>query len=64
MLEIGMVTEIVSANGQNALETVGISLLIAITIHNFGGYILGYFSAKTSKLNETKASAIAIEIGI
>lgn len=64
MVGIGFIIIIVTASGQKSLETVGGLLLLAVFIHNVGGYILGYFSAKLLKLKEKDARAIALEVGM
>jgi BASS family bile acid:Na+ symporter len=64
MVGIGFIIIIVTASGQKSLETVGGLLLLAVFIHNVGGYFLGYFSAKILKLKEKDARAIALEVGM
>jgi BASS family bile acid:Na+ symporter len=64
MVGIGFIIIIVTASGQKSLETVGGLLLLAVLIHNVGGYFLGYFSAKLLKLKEKDARAIALEVGM
>jgi BASS family bile acid:Na+ symporter len=64
MVGIGFIIIIVTASGQKSLETVGGLLLLAVLIHNVGGYLLGYFSAKLLKLKEKDARAIALEVGM
>ncbi|HLO45388.1 MAG TPA: bile acid:sodium symporter family protein [Leadbetterella sp.] len=64
MVGIGFIIIIVTASGQKSLETVGGLLLLAVFIHNIGGYLLGYFSAKLLKLKEKDARAIALEVGM
>lgn len=64
MVGIGFIIIIVTASGQKSLETVGGLLLLAVFIHNVGGYLLGYFSAKLLKLKEKDARAIALEVGM
>jgi BASS family bile acid:Na+ symporter len=64
MVGIGLIIIIVTASGQKSLETVGGLLLLAVLIHNVGGYLLGYFSAKLLKLKEKDARAIALEVGM
>jgi bile acid:Na+ symporter, BASS family len=64
MVGIGFIIIIVTASGQKSLETVGGLLLLAVFLHNIGGYILGYFSAKLLKLKEKDARAIALEVGM
>lgn len=64
MVGIGFIITIVTASGQKSLETVGVLLLLAVFIHNIGGYLLGYFAAKLLKLKEKDARAIALEVGM
>lgn len=64
MVGIGFIITIVTASGQKSLETVGLLLLLAVFIHNMGGYLLGYFAAKLLKLKEKDARAIALEVGM
>ena len=64
MIGIAYIILIVTASGANSLKTVGVLLIFVVFIHNVFGYILGYFSAKTLKLNEADARAIALEVGM
>ena len=64
MVGIGFIITIVTASGQKSLETVGVLLLLAVFIHNIGGYLLGYFAAKLLNLKEKDARAIALEVGM
>lgn len=64
MIGIGFIIAIVTASGQQSLQSVGVLLLVAVFIHNIGGYFLGYYAAKIMKLEEKDARAIALEVGM
>jgi bile acid:Na+ symporter, BASS family len=64
MIGIGMVLVIITADKSEALKKVGLLLLLATAIHNLGGYLLGYWSARLLKFPEKDARTIAIEVGM
>lgn len=64
MAAIAFIILVVTASGNASLKTIGSMLIIVTAIHNLGGYLLGYYSAKALKLNEADARAIALEVGM
>lgn len=64
MIGIGVVIVVVTASGQKSLQTVGGMLIVAVFIHNIGGYFLGYTSAKLLKMSEQDCRTVALEVGM
>lgn len=64
MAGIALIIVIITAAGQKSLQTVGLALVFATLIHNIGGFILGYSSAKLFKLPEQDCRTVAIEVGL
>lgn len=64
MWSIALIVVIITANGRNALLSVGPLLVLTCMIHNFCGYFFGYFGAKLTGLSERDARTIAIEVGL
>lgn len=54
---------VISANGNHFLES-GAMLFLAVLIHNFGGYLLGYLAGKAAKMNAAKKRTLSIEVGM
>jgi len=61
---IALIVLIITANGRNALLSVGPLLVLACIIHNFCGFFFGYYGAKLTGLPEKDARTIAIEVGL
>jgi bile acid:Na+ symporter, BASS family len=64
MIGIGIVIVVVTASGQKSLQTVGGMLIVVVLIHNIGGYLLGYTSAKLLKMSEQDCRTVALEVGM
>jgi bile acid:Na+ symporter, BASS family len=64
MFGIGAIIIIVTASGQKSLQSVGGMLILAVIIHNVGGYILGYSGAKMLKMSEQDCRTVALEVGM
>lgn len=64
MFGIGIIIIIVTASGQKSLQTVGGMLILIVVIHNIGGYILGYSSAKLLRMSEQDCRTVALEVGM
>lgn len=64
MIAICFICGIIAANSSQAIQEVGWLLLLAVLLHNVIGYLLGYFGAKASSLNEADSRTIAIEVGL
>ncbi|GEL08214.1 bile acid:sodium symporter family protein [Salisediminibacterium halotolerans] len=58
-----IVAAVISGNTEN-LVTSGIAVFTAVILHNSFGLLLGYFTAKSVGLDETKRRAISIEVGM
>lgn len=64
MIGIGVVIIVVTASGQKSLQAVGGMLIVAVLIHNLGGYLLGYAGAKLLKMPEQDCRTVALEVGM
>lgn len=64
MAGIALIIVVITAAGRDALLVVGISLVLAVVLHNTCGYFLGYWSARLLKLEERDCRTIAIEVGL
>lgn len=64
MSGICFIIGIITARSSEKLLTVGIALITASIIHNFIGYILGYWGAKLVKLDESTCRTVAFEVGM
>lgn len=61
---ICLIIAIITARSRNELLTVGLTLLLAVMLHNGIGYLLGYWAARVFKLDETSCRTISIEVGM
>ena len=61
---IVLIIGIITANGRDSLLDIGALLILACIIHNAFGYILGYFVAKASGMDESSCRTIALEVGM
>lgn len=64
MVGITLIIVVITAAGQKSLQTVGFSLIIATILHNLGGFLLGYWGARLSGLNEQDCRTVSIEVGL
>ncbi|WP_240042695.1 MULTISPECIES: bile acid:sodium symporter family protein [Maribacter] len=64
MLAIGLIITIITAAGRDSLLDIGGILMFLVLIHNFFGYLLGYWYAKLFKMSEEDARTIALEVGM
>ncbi len=64
MAGICYIIAIITARSRDDLMTVGVYLIAAAIIHNFIGYILGYWFARAVRLDETTCRTVAIEVGL
>jgi len=64
MATIILVISIITANAREKLLDVGATLILAVAIHNFAGYLLGYWGAKLMRLSPEDARVVAIEVGM
>ena len=64
MLAILFFVTIVVAHNRDKLIAVGLALVAVAIIHNFIGYVLGYWSARAAGLPERDCRTISIEVGL
>ena len=64
MVGIAFIITIITAAGQAALLNVGGLLMVAVLMHNLGGYCLGYGAAKLFRMPEQDCRTVAIEVGL
>lgn len=64
MVGIALIIMVITAAGQESLLNVGALLLLAVLLHNIGGYILGYSAAKVLKMEEQDCRTVALEVGL
>jgi BASS family bile acid:Na+ symporter len=64
MAGICYIIAIITARSRDDLMTVGLYLIGASVIHNFVGYILGYWFARAARLDESSCRTVAFEVGM
>jgi len=64
MAGICYIIAIITARSRDDLITVGAYLIGASIIHNFVGYILGYWLARAGRLDESSCRTVAFEVGM
>jgi len=64
MVGICFIIAIITARSAEKLISVGPYLIAAAIIHNFVGYILGYWSARAARLDESSCRTVAFEVGM
>ena len=64
MLAILFFVTIVVAHNRDRLLVVGLALIGASIVHNFFGYILGYWASRMIGLSERDCRTLAIEVGL
>ena len=64
MAGICYIIAIITARSRNDLMTVGPYVIGAAIIHNFVGYILGYWFARAARLDESSCRTVAFEVGM
>jgi BASS family bile acid:Na+ symporter len=64
MVGICYIIAIITARSADMLMTVGAYLIGAAIIHNFIGYILGYWFARAARLDESSCRTVAFEVGM
>jgi BASS family bile acid:Na+ symporter len=64
MAGICYIIAIITARSAEKLMSVGIYLIAAAIIHNFVGYIVGYWVSRALRLDESSCRTVAIEVGI
>jgi BASS family bile acid:Na+ symporter len=64
MAGICLIIAIITARSREDLLTVGGLLIMAVVIHNFIGYTLGYGFSRLVRLDERTCRTVAIEVGL
>lgn len=64
MAAICLIIGIITSRGRAQLLSVGLGLLVASLLLNAFGYLLGYWSARVWRLNETDSRTVAVEVGM
>ena len=64
MAGICYIIAIITARSRDDLMTVGPYVIGAAIIHNFVGYILGYWFARAARLDESSCRTVAFEVGM
>lgn len=64
MTAIAVILAIITADGRDHLLVVGATLLLAAIIHNFAGYVFGYWGCRLVGMNEQDSRTISIEVGL
>jgi BASS family bile acid:Na+ symporter len=64
MSGICFIIAIITARSRAELLSVGVALITAVVIHNFVGYVLGYWFAKAVRLDEKTCRTVAFEVGM
>ena len=64
MLGIVVIIAVITAAGRDNLITLGFALIAIVALQNLLGLALGYGVAKTVRMDEASARAIAFEVGM
>lgn len=64
MVAIGLIVTIITAAGRESLLDIGAILMLIVLIHNFSGYLLGYWFARLFKMSKQDARTISLEVGM
>ena len=64
MVAICGICGLIAAKSQSQILKVGSVLLVAVTLHNLLGYLLGYWGSRLSGLNVRDSRTVAIEVGL
>ncbi|MDZ7721812.1 MAG: bile acid:sodium symporter family protein [candidate division KSB1 bacterium] len=64
MAGICFIIGIITARSSEKLLSVGLALIAAAILHNFIGYILGYWLARAARLDESSCRTVAFEVGM
>lgn len=64
MAGICFIIGIITARSSEKLMTVGAYLIGASILHNFVGYVLGYWCARATRLDESSCRTVAFEVGM
>lgn len=64
MLGIVLILMIMTAGGRDNLLDIGMLLIGVSLLHNFAGYVLGYWSCRALRFDERSCRTIAFEVGL
>jgi len=64
MFSICFIIAIITARSSEKLLSIGLLLISASILHNLVGYLLGYWLAKVSNLDEKSSRTVAFEVGM
>jgi bile acid:Na+ symporter, BASS family len=61
---ICLIIAIITSLSRDKLLSVGLTLILAVAIHNSMGYLLGYWVSRALGLSENDARTVAVEVGL
>ncbi len=61
---IALIIAIITSAGRDNLIQIGLSLILAVLLHNVLGYVLGYWICRFLRMDEKTCRTIAIEVGL
>lgn len=64
MAGIGLIIVVITAAGRDNLLQVGLLLVLAVALHNLGGYVLGYWTSRLLGFPERDCRTISLEVGM
>ncbi len=64
MIAICLICGVIAFRSRARVEHVGGLLLLGVTVHNLGGYLLGYAASRLVGINRQDSRTIAIEVGL
>ncbi|WP_026196034.1 bile acid:sodium symporter family protein [Corynebacterium lubricantis] len=64
VVAISMIVAIVVSGSRDQLATAGLTVLVAVILHNTLGYLLGYLTGKATRQPESTSRTMAIEVGM
>ncbi|STC70266.1 predicted Na+-dependent transporter [Corynebacterium pilosum] len=64
VIAISMIVAIVVSGSRDQLATAGLTVLVAVILHNTFGYLLGYLTGKFTRQPETTRRTMAVEVGM
>ena len=63
-MSIIFIVGVIIASNTKAIATIGLSVVLVVTLHNLFGLFSGYYLARLVGMDSTKARAISIEVGM
>ena len=64
MAGIAIIITIITAAGRDSLLTIGLTLVLAVIMHNTAGYFFGYWGSRLIGLDQRSARTVAFEVGM